>query len=123
MSVMYAGVSACGHLQNCLAQCPKYLIVFFCFHLDLGNWENPGPFLLKASVTFICVDLIYSCDPVSLPEMGITRVIGLQKKKRLVRQEKPEQPSSLSPLVQGSHTLGMKGPGDKSISPSLVIDL
>ena len=60
---MCAGVSACGHVQRCLVQCPKYLIVFFHFHLDFGNWENPGPFLLKASASFIFVQVVYSCDP------------------------------------------------------------
>lgn len=29
---MYAGVSACGDVQSCLAQCPKYLIGFFSIY-------------------------------------------------------------------------------------------
>lgn len=63
MLIMYAGVSAGGHIQRCLAPCPKYLIVFFYFHLDFWKWEDPGPFLLKASATFIFVHSVYSCDP------------------------------------------------------------
>lgn len=63
MLVMYAGVCAGGYIQRYLAQCPKYLIVFFYFHPGFWNWEDPGRFLLKASATSIVVHSIYSCDP------------------------------------------------------------
>lgn len=50
---MYTGVCACSDILSCLAQGPKYLIDFFCFHLDFGDRENPSPFLLKVSATFM----------------------------------------------------------------------
>lgn len=42
---MYAGVSACGDVQSCLAQCPKYLIGFF-FHITWvwGTGKIQAPF-------------------------------------------------------------------------------
>lgn len=74
MLVAYAGVPACGHVQSCLAQCPKYLIEFFHFRLDFGKWEDPDPFVLKASATFI---FVLQCIPVihcSFPEADTTRL-------------------------------------------------
>lgn len=59
--VLFAGVTACRDVQSHVAQCPKYLIAFFHFHLDFGNWKKPGVFLLKASVTCMFV-LFSSCD-------------------------------------------------------------
>lgn len=58
MLVIYAGVSACGDVQSCLAQCPKYFIGFF-FHFHL------------ASITSVFFQFIPLTQCLSL-DMGIT---------------------------------------------------
>lgn len=57
-------------------------------------------------------------------------MIGLQKKKKKAETTEMAQAalfffvsSSSRGPIKGSHILGMNGPGDKSISPSSVIDL
>ena len=84
--VLFAGATACGDVQSCVAPCPKYLIELFHFHLDFGHWKKPGVFLLKAGVTCMFV-LFSSCDLLLISraghswiEMGLTGGIGLQRK-------------------------------------------
>lgn len=60
---MYAGVSACGDVQSCLAQCPKYLIGFFPFSPGFGELGKSRP-LFPKDQHHVCLLSIYSSDPV-----------------------------------------------------------
>lgn len=120
---MFAGATACGDVQSCVAPCPKYLIGLFHFHLAFGHWKKPGVFLLKAGVTCMFV-LFSSCDLLLISraehswiEMGLTGVVGLQRKAQ--QQERPLLvfvPSIARVSITRSHTAGVNGHEDKSLT-------
>lgn len=69
---MDAGVSACGDVQSCLAQCPKYLIGFFPFSFGFGELgTSRPPFFSKGQ--FHIFQFIPLTQCLSL-EMGITEL-------------------------------------------------